>query len=141
SVAACAVLHAQASAPGPETENEGAGLDRAAARHALERLRLLTYGSQLQFVFARLFPSHLGFARLRGLYGASLGGRWRHLYRWTDPLGTHVLSWPAAGETSGPGPTVARWTLMSCGQPAACPGHEAVRVPVALVDPGEHLYW
>jgi hypothetical protein len=142
-VAACAVLRQQAQAAGAELENVRTGVDSESAGRTLADLRLITYGSQLQFIYARLFPGYLGFERLRWTYQTALGGRWRHLYRWTDPLGTHVLSWPAtvAGGAPLPGPTVERWSLMSCPDPGACQGHEPERVAVPLVDPGAHLYW
>jgi hypothetical protein len=92
------------------------------------RISLVSYGSQLQFIYARAFPTYLGFRVQQQMY-LRLGGRWRNLYRWTDPLGGPVLSWPHAGGTGDAhqrfGPAVARWTTMACGNPAACNGHEA----------------
>lgn len=71
------------------------------------RLRLLTYGSQLQWAFARLFPSYIGQKRIVEIRG-DLKSRWHNLYRWTDPLGAPVLVAPTSGELPHPG--TERWT-------------------------------
>ncbi|MFI9811702.1 hypothetical protein [Saccharothrix variisporea] len=63
------------------------------AEKTLERLSFVSYGSQLQWAYARMFPQYLGQARLEEVYDA-LQGSWRNIYRWTDPLGAPVLSWP-----------------------------------------------
>ncbi|MEJ2887958.1 hypothetical protein [Actinomycetospora aeridis] len=63
------------------------------ARETIDHLALLTYGSQLQWAFPRLFPCFIGFHHLKRLYERGLDGRWRSLYRETDPLGGRVLSW------------------------------------------------
>ncbi|MDD7941968.1 hypothetical protein PHK61_26485 [Actinomycetospora lutea] len=63
------------------------------ARRTITQLALLTYGSQLQWAFPRLFPCFIGFHHLRRLYERGVEGRWRSLYRETDPLGGRVLSW------------------------------------------------
>jgi hypothetical protein len=132
-VGACAVLAHQAEHGGQDRgQGDGSSLDAASTAATLARLRMVTYGSQLQFIYARLFPTYVGFSRLRSVY-AALGGRWRHLYRWTDPLGGPVLSWPQPG-TSPYGPTVPRWTFMSCTDHDACPGHPPQRWERA--DPG-----
>jgi hypothetical protein len=62
------------------------------AENTVRQLRLVTYGSQLQWAFARLFPRYLGYAELRSAYEI-LGGCWRNVHRWTDPLGGPVLAW------------------------------------------------
>lgn len=77
---------------------------RTSSVGTMKALAMVTYGSQLQFIFSRLFPSFLGYEALHRTY-ESLGGRWRNLYRWTDPLGGPVLSWPASDDvTPGPDP-------------------------------------
>jgi hypothetical protein len=126
-VAACAVLGHQAERGGQEpAAADGSSLDSASTAATLARLRMVTYGSQLQFVYARLFPTYVGFSRLRAVYWDTLEGGWRHLYRWTDPLGGPVLSWPKR-RTPPYGPTVPLWTLMSCAAQDACPGHPPER--------------
>lgn len=88
----------------------------------------LTYSSQLQFIYARLFPAYVGHAARvnewssvlcppghatqdRHKDGAGIdvsassgatcpGGRWLNLFRWTDPIGGPVLAWP--GDADGP---------------------------------------
>ncbi|HZA83343.1 MAG TPA: hypothetical protein VFC13_18055 [Actinomycetes bacterium] len=132
--AACAVLAHQAEHGAEDrAAADGSSLDANSAAGTLARLRMVTYGSQLQFIYARLFPTYVGFERLRSVYADALGGRWRHLYRWTDPLGGPVLSWPA-GRTPPYGPTVPLWTFMSCADHGPCPGHPPERRERA--DPG-----
>ncbi len=62
------------------------------AKRTLKGLRLVTYGSQLQWAFARLFPRYLGYAELKEMR-THLDGRWRNVHRATDPLGGPVLVW------------------------------------------------
>lgn len=64
---------------------------------------LLTYGSQLRWAFPRLFPCFAGYHHLRRLYREGLDGRWRNMYRETDPLGGPVLSWGDASAVGYPG--------------------------------------
>jgi hypothetical protein len=51
---------------------------------------LLTFGSQLQVMFARAFPAYVDLETLRWLHQAVT---WRNLYRETDHLAGPVLSW------------------------------------------------
>ena len=57
-----------------------------------EGVGLVTLGSQLQVLFSRAFPAAVNLPAIEDLMGA-LGGRWRNLYRETDPLAGPVLSW------------------------------------------------
>jgi hypothetical protein len=140
-VAACAVLQHQAErSEDHPAAADGSSLDPASAEKTLARLRMVTYGSQLQFIYARLFPTYVGFARLRSIYSDALQGRWQHLYRWTDPLGAPVLSWPRGG-TRSYGPTVPLWTLMSCPDHGTCPGHEPERRQPAGPTGALFRYW
>ncbi|NUT45911.1 MAG: hypothetical protein HOV94_01140 [Saccharothrix sp.] len=68
-------------------------LSKDAAAKTLEHLSFVSYGSQLQWAYARLFPHYLGKEQLATVFDA-VGGRWYNMYRWTDPLGGPVLSWP-----------------------------------------------
>ncbi|MET1074818.1 MAG: hypothetical protein ABWY11_19375, partial [Umezawaea sp.] len=52
---ACAVL------AGKRREPDGDDLGRQRAQDALARLHMLTYGSQLQFLYSRFFPAYFGF--------------------------------------------------------------------------------
>ena len=61
------------------------------------RVRLLTYGSQLQIAYARAFPAYVNYRFLCWLRTA-LDRRWVSLYRETDPIGGPVQSW---GRTDG----------------------------------------
>jgi len=58
----------------------------------LNRLGLITFGSQLQVMFSKAFPAFVNYRTITWLYD-SLGGRWRNLYRETDHLAGPVLSW------------------------------------------------
>ncbi|HEX4472278.1 MAG TPA: hypothetical protein VH085_09930 [Nocardioides sp.] len=68
----------------------------------LSRVRLVTYGSQLQVAFPRGFPAYVNMP-LIALVRARLQDRWINLYRETDPIAGPVLSWDR--ETLGPAPT------------------------------------
>ncbi|MFE2755292.1 hypothetical protein ACFXGA_25145 [Actinosynnema sp. NPDC059335] len=70
---------------------------QADAVAALRRVGLVTYGSQLQWAYSRLFPHYLGHAELRRLH-ADLGDRWWNVHRLTDPLGGPVQVWPETAE-------------------------------------------
>jgi len=92
-----------------------ATLQRLAVTDAalLERIGLLTFGSQLQVMFSRGFPAFVNHHAISGLY-ADLGGRWRNLYRDTDHLAGPVLSWghrraPAELSWIGDQPPPPRW--------------------------------
>ncbi len=89
----------------------GEFLPAATARAALPKLRLVTYGSQLQWAYARLFPCYIGHATIRRLHTEVLGERWRNLFRWTDPLGGPVLAWPESG-TPAPSGDDPPWTRL-----------------------------
>lgn len=56
---------------------------------ARERLALITYGSPLGRLYARLFPAYVNPAVLASV-GAAVGGRWCNLWRDTDPIGGTV---------------------------------------------------
>ncbi|HEX6342346.1 hypothetical protein [Umezawaea sp.] len=89
-----------------ETDDSGhCYIKRAEAENTVRRLGLVTYGSQLRWAFARLFPRYLGYAELASVHEV-LGGRWRNVHRWTDPLGGPVLTWQdgstQTSETSPP---------------------------------------
>ncbi|MCY1145122.1 hypothetical protein OWR29_44585 [Actinoplanes sp. Pm04-4] len=107
-LAACAVLEEQARTGGTDEDDD---LGRQRARRTGARLHMITYGSQLQFLYARFFPAYFGYRRLRGVYDG-LDGRWRNVYRWTDPLGGPVLAWAAPGSSSGFGPDIDLWQRM-----------------------------
>jgi hypothetical protein len=57
------------------------------------RVRLLTYGSQLQLAYARAFPAYVNYHFLCWLKKEVLADRWVSLYRETDPFGGPVLTW------------------------------------------------
>jgi hypothetical protein len=90
--AACAVLYEEAK----KAEGD-AWLAQGEAEAALRKISLITYGSQLQFIYARLFPGYFGFALLHKMFKDMLNTRWRSIYRWTDPLGGRSLAGPTLG--------------------------------------------
>jgi hypothetical protein len=116
-LAACAVIHRQSTDDriGPlafgksETtekaeEESDPWFNRKRTAEAIDKMALLTYGSQMKFIYARLFPRYFGYKRQHEIFNDCLKGRWRNIYRWTDPLGGPVLSWSAPSDDSGPGP-------------------------------------
>ncbi|PRY50245.1 hypothetical protein LY71_104282 [Geodermatophilus tzadiensis] len=52
---------------------------------------LLTFGSPLSRLYGRWFPAYFGPAQLDALRTALGPGRWRNLYRPTDPIGGCVV--------------------------------------------------
>lgn len=93
--AALSLLRGESERPDP-TDGERY-IRQADAVAALRRVGLVTYGSQLQWAYSRLFPHYLGHAELAGLHDA-LGDRWWNVHRSTDPLGGPVQVWPATAD-------------------------------------------
>lgn len=71
----------------------------------------MTYGSQLQWAFARMFPAYMGYDEMHDMYTDELKTRWRNVFRWTDPLGGPVLAWPE--KDKDPHPSVTRWKVIA----------------------------
>jgi hypothetical protein len=120
-LAACAVILDQAAGKAEERGPED-DLNIARSRVTRDRLYMITYGSQLQFLYARFFPSYLGFARISEVCTAGL--RWRNAFRWTDPLGGPVLAWQVPAARRKFGPDLTGWRTMGCD--SGCPGHAPV---------------
>lgn len=95
-------------------------ITQAAAETTLPKLALVTYGSQLQWAYARLFPRYVGFDIISRTYTTTLRSRWRNLHRWTDPLGGPVLTWPNDGTPAPAGLDEANphWTSLATTQQA-----------------------
>ncbi|PSK96389.1 hypothetical protein CLV30_12648 [Haloactinopolyspora alba] len=60
---------------------------------AAARVALLTHGSPLRRFYARFYPAYVGPNALETLR-EHVDGRWRNLYRRTDPIGSWVLDPP-----------------------------------------------
>ncbi|MEU7613502.1 hypothetical protein [Micromonospora sp. NPDC049204] len=74
------------------------------------RVALLTHGSPLRRLYARLFPAYIDDAALHDI-GHRVGWRWVNLWRDTDPIGGWVFSAhrsPRAATGSDPADTVDR---------------------------------
>ena len=89
----------------------------------LDRVGLLTFGSQLQVLFSRAFPAYVNFPSIDWAY-RRLDGRWRNLYRDTDHLAGPVLSWEHVAGYDGHPATAERL--------ADPPAQELVDVPAGL---------
>ncbi|MGC5017446.1 hypothetical protein [Micromonospora sp. DT47] len=63
----------------------------------LRRVALLTYGSPLHPIYARLFPAYVSDDTLREV-GDRVGWRWLNLWRDTDPIGGWIFSPHRLGE-------------------------------------------
>ncbi|TNH26438.1 hypothetical protein FHG89_20790 [Micromonospora orduensis] len=59
--------------------------------HVGNRVALLTHGSPLRRLYARLFPAYVDDAALREI-GRRVGWRWVNLWRDTDPVGGWIFS-------------------------------------------------
>ncbi|MFG2046771.1 hypothetical protein ACGFIW_05000 [Micromonospora sp. NPDC048935] len=59
--------------------------------HTRRRVALLTYGSPLDRLYARLFPAYLNRETLREV-GERIGWRWLNLWRDTDPVGGWIFA-------------------------------------------------
>lgn len=93
--AALSLLRRESERPDPADGERY--IRQADAAAALRRVGLVTYGSQLQWAYSRLFPHYLGHAELCRLH-ADLGDRWWNVHRLTDPLGGPVQVWPETAE-------------------------------------------
>ncbi|QQQ78770.1 hypothetical protein IOD16_10165 [Saccharothrix sp. 6-C] len=94
-VAALSLLRRESERPDPADGERY--IRQADAVAALRRVGLVTYGSQLQWAYSRLFPHYLGHAELARLHD-DLGDRWWNVHRLTDPLGGPVQVWPETAE-------------------------------------------
>ncbi|MFI9009168.1 hypothetical protein ACIGNX_18270 [Actinosynnema sp. NPDC053489] len=93
--AALSLLRREAERPDPADGERY--IRQAEAAAAVRRVGLVTYGSQLQWAYSRLFPHYLGHAELARLH-EELGDRWCNVHRLTDPLGGPVQVWPETAE-------------------------------------------
>jgi hypothetical protein len=59
----------------------------------VDRVDLLTHGSPVRRLYLRFFPAYFGPDALRSAH-ERLNGRWRNLYRDTDPIGAWALDPP-----------------------------------------------
>lgn len=101
--AAVSVLQSETTTPDRPVGGGNAFIFQKEAIETIKRLGLVTYGSQLQWAYPRVFPSYIGHENLKIMWTTILDTRWWNVYRWTDPLGGPVLSWPDKGT---PWPTI-----------------------------------
>ncbi|MEU1586469.1 hypothetical protein [Micromonospora sp. NPDC005710] len=72
-----------------------------------DRVALLTHGSPLRRLYARLFPAYVDDAALHEI-GRRVGWRWVNLWRDTDPIGGWIFSPHAAPTPADPAAAVDR---------------------------------
>ncbi|MEV4763831.1 hypothetical protein AB0J89_14495 [Micromonospora chokoriensis] len=78
--------------------------------HVGDRIALLTHGSPLHRLYARLFPAYVDDVALHEI-GHRVGWRWVNLWSDTDPIGGWIFSahrTPASGDVGGPAARVDR---------------------------------
>ena len=96
-----ALTSSPASAVVLSGHSQGSVLAAATVLHlrqsAAGRVELLTHGSPLRRLYSRFFPAYLGPEALRAVR-ERVGGRWRNLYRETDPIGSWVLDPPTVAD-------------------------------------------
>jgi hypothetical protein len=107
--AAVSVLDNESRTDDPLPDVGNPFIPKTEAEQTLKQIGLVTYGSQLQWAYPRIFPSYIGFHQLETMWTTTLKQRWWNVFRWTDPLGGPVLSWP---NERTPWPTVPlpEWT-------------------------------
>ncbi|MFC8616510.1 hypothetical protein ACFT9M_08850 [Micromonospora purpureochromogenes] len=79
------------------------------------RVALLTHGSPLDRLYARLFPAYLGKDVLHEV-GERVGWRWLNLWRETDPIGGWLFAAHRPGDRRA-GPARATGSTGGCGTP------------------------
>ncbi|MET8308555.1 hypothetical protein [Micromonospora sp. NPDC005173] len=95
-----------------------------------DRVALLTYGSPLQRVYARLFPAYVDDEVLREI-GERVGWRWRNLWRDTDPLGGWIFARHRPGDHETlTGPMAAVDTRLTDPHGVVPPPYDSVPPPI-----------
>ncbi|MFF4874675.1 hypothetical protein [Micromonospora sp. NPDC000668] len=95
-----------------------------------DRVALLTYGSPLQRVYARLFPAYVNDEVLREI-GERVGWRWRNLWRDTDPLGGWIFARHRPGDHETlTGPMAAVDTRLADPHGVVPPPYDSVPPPI-----------
>ncbi|WP_238424269.1 hypothetical protein [Micromonospora parastrephiae] len=105
--------------------------------HVGNRVALLTHGSPLRRLYARLFPAYVNDAALREI-GHRVGWRWVNLWRDTDPVGGWVFSAhrsPAPSTVADPADAVDRRQRDPCD--VVTPPSDSVPPPIEGHWPGE----
>ncbi|MGC4756711.1 hypothetical protein [Micromonospora trifolii] len=102
-----------------------------------DRVALLTHGSPLRRLYARLFPAYVDDATLHAI-GRRVGWRWVNLWRDTDPIGGWIFSprpAPGPATTGDPAAAVDRRLRDPCD--VVAPPGDSVAPPIHGHWPGE----
>ncbi|MEV4822101.1 hypothetical protein [Micromonospora sp. NPDC049274] len=95
-----------------------------------DRVALLTYGSPLSRLYARLFPAYVDESSLREI-GERVGWRWVNLWRDTDPIGGWMFAGRRPGDTgTSTGPEAAVDRRLTDPQGVLPPPSDSVPPPI-----------
>ena len=88
-------LLAVAAVAGLRMNDDGRGVPGPGRAIRYEEMAMVSYGSQLQFAYARGFPAYVDYTLIdscRNVFTGRTGSRWINLMRETDPIGGQVFS-------------------------------------------------
>ncbi|WP_410808960.1 hypothetical protein [Micromonospora sp. 067-2] len=95
-----------------------------------DRVALLTYGSPLQRLYSRLFPTYVNDGALREI-GERVGWRWTNLWRDTDSIGGWIFAPQRPGDRAKPtGPTATVDQRLTDPDDVVPPPYDSVPPPI-----------